>query len=101
MIERAAENGWEIVTSECGGCVAALLGTEIHVEFTRPRVISRNRVRTFLAPLLAREGFLTTRVTHLDEVSSRFVERLGFQHTWSDIEFKYYILTALPFSKES
>ena len=100
MIEAAAEHGWELRDSDCGGCTAAVKGTEIHVEFHRQGVVLRDKVRRFLAPLLGREGFLTTRVAVNDRVHDAFVRRLGFSSTWSDGTFQYYILTALPFSKE-
>lgn len=92
--------GWTRVVSRCGGCVAALSGSEIHVEFNRTGVIKREAVREFLAPLLEPWGFLTTRCFKGDSRTSRFLARLNFKHTWSDDEFDYFILTALPFSKE-
>lgn len=101
MIEQAADRGWEIHRSRCGGCTAALRGTEIHVEFARRGVIARRTVREFLGPLIEREGFLTTRVERDDQNSSDFVGRLGFAPMWSDSDYTYYILTELPFSKRS
>lgn len=100
MIEQALALGWELAVSKCGGCRAALKGTEIHVEFTRAGVISRGRVREFLEPLLARHGYLTTRVPAGDKVYTRFVTKLGFEPTWSDDEFDYFMLTGLPFSRK-
>lgn len=100
MIEQALALGWESAVSKCGGCRAALKGSEIHVEFTRPGVIARGRVREFLEPLMARQGFLTTRVPAGDKVHARFVTKLGFKPTWSDAEFNYFILTELPFSRK-
>lgn len=100
MIERAAAGGWEIVTSSCGGCTAAVAGTEVHVEFGGGLVLNRRTVREFLRPLFDRMGMLTTRTPVGDEASSRFVSRLGFRKTWGDDAFDYYSMTALPFSKE-
>lgn len=100
LVEQLAENGWSVVTSPCGGCLAARRGVEIHVHFTRTGVITRRKVREFLAPMLDELGFLTTRTPRADERSRRFVTRLGFKHTWSDDNFDYHSLTALPFSKE-
>lgn len=100
MIERAAEHGWEIVTSACGGCTAAVKGTEIHVEFGPGLRFTRASVREFLAPLLAREGLLTTRTEHEDQRHRLFVIRLGFRKTWSDDQYDYYAMTELPFGKE-
>ena len=101
MIEKLLEQGWTREVSRCGGCVAAMRGTEIHVQFTRPGVISRRAVREFLQPLIEREGMLSTRVFRDDEVGDRFVRRIGFKPSWSDSYFKYYALTALPFGKEN
>lgn len=59
--------GWEVVYLLEGGqrAGAALLnGTEIHFIVApewRRRAIRRDNAKTFLAPLLARHGYLTTR----------------------------------------
>ena len=100
MTEELLAQGWAREVSLCGGCVAAVKGTEIHVEFTRKGVIGRRAVREFLGPLLAREGLLTTRTFLDDQVNDRFVRRIGFKPTWSDSYFRYYAMTALPFGKE-
>lgn len=100
MIDAAVALGRELVVSRCGGCRAAVQGTEIHVEFTRPGAVLRNRVREFLAPLLDRHGFLTTRVPIGWSKHRRFVERLGFRLTWNDNEYEYFMLTELPFSRK-
>lgn len=99
MIDELVARGWEKHVSRCGGCVAALLGTEIHVMFARTGVVRRQATREFLAPLFDRLGFLTTRTPVGDQRHGRFVRRLGFKHTWSDKDYDYFILTALPFSK--
>lgn len=100
MIEQAAANGWDVITTSDGSCTAAIKGTEIHVEFHRAGAITRQNIREVLGPLLEREGYATTRVPHGDERSKRFVERMQFAETWGDENYAYYILTALPFSKE-
>lgn len=100
MIEQAAPNGWEIVRSPCGGCVAALKGTEIHVEIQHPGTVKRDATRAFLAPLIAREGFLTTRCPLNDFRSDRFIRAIGFEKLWSDETFNYYMLDRIPFTKE-
>lgn len=99
LVEQLAENGWSAVPSPCGGWLAARKGTEIHVSFNRTNVIRRGKVQAFLKPMLEELGFLTTRTQREDERSRRFVTKLGFKHTWSDNNFDYYSLTALPFSK--
>ncbi len=98
------DNGWEAVPytyrgQRCG--TAFVLGCEIHFELTRPASIFRHATREFLGPLLARNGFLTTRCTPGDARSRRFIERLGFKDTWSDQAYDYFVLTELPFGKEN
>jgi hypothetical protein len=36
----------------------------------------------------------------LDDTSRRFVQRIGFEQTWSDEDYDYFMLTALPFGKK-
>lgn len=97
-------NGWEAYGHYSGdelAAIAVLDGAEIHFAIApehRHRVIVRHRTREFLAPLLDRRGYLTTRTQH--GTQSRFLERLGFTHTWRCEHFDHYMLGALPFSKE-
>jgi GNAT superfamily N-acetyltransferase len=84
--------------------VGALRGFEIHFAAApawRGRLISRRTLREFLGPLFNRLGFLTTRVLRGDEGRGRFIERLGFQLTRSDETTHYYMLSAVPFSREN
>lgn len=81
---------------------AALRGTEIHFAIApewRGRLIQRDRTRAFLAPLLERAGYLTTRSN--DAKHHRFLTGLGFVHTWTENEMRHYMLTELPFGKET
>lgn len=98
-VEQLFSQGWTKAVSSCGGCVAALKGSEIHVEFNRTGVVKRQAVREFLGPLLEPWGYLTTRAFKGDGRTSRFLAGMQFKHTWSDDQFDYYVLTALPFSK--
>jgi hypothetical protein len=88
------------VQTSCGGCRALLQGTEIHVEFTGAGRLTRRAAREFLGGLMRELGFLTTRVPRDDQVNARFVERMGFERTWEDDRFVYYMLTELPFSRK-
>ena len=103
-IATAQRNGWEAVPYHLGSDLAAvglLSGTEIHFKVMdgfRHR-ITRNRTREFLAPLMERHGYLTTRTPLGDAVSRKFIERLGFFDTWSDDTYTYFLLTALPFER--
>lgn len=84
--------------------VAAVDGTEIHfalAEDWRGRAITRARTREFLAPLIARRGYLTTRAEMPDAERRSFLERLGFRRTWTqDNGIEHYMLTCLPFDKK-
>lgn len=93
---------WEFHAYERGGevqAIAALDGTEIHFAIApdwRHKVIARRRTQEFLAPLMERRGFLTTRAEPI-ETNHRFLSRLGFEKTWNDGQFDHYILIELPF----
>ena len=79
--------------------VAMLRGTEIHFAVApnwRGRLIQRGRTRAFLAPLIERHGFLTTRSS--DGQAHRFLKRLGFVETWAEGPIQHYMLIGLPFS---
>lgn len=95
---------WEFHPYERGGeiqAIAAMQGTEIHFAIApnwRRILICRQRTREFLAPLIDRFGFLTTRSISID-LNHRFLSRLGFNKTWDDGKCSHYMLTELPFSK--
>ena len=95
--------GWTEVPHLLEGQRAARLlrkGTEVHFEIDpafRHRVIRKQVTRDFLRPVLDEEGFLTTKMFAGDKVNRKFVERIGFRHTWTDGTFDYFMLTALPF----
>ncbi len=85
-------------------CTALMKGSEIHFAIVaehRLRTVLRMRAREFLAPLFDRYGFLTTRVALGRSAEQRFVLRMGFEPTWSDHKFEYYLLAELPFSRKS
>lgn len=84
--------------------VAMLKGYEIHFAVSpdhRHRVIQRHRTREFLQPMFDRLGFLTSRNDPANRTAHRFLTRLGFAHTWNDGRFDHYMLSALPFGKET
>ena len=91
---------WERRASPCGGFTSAHCGTEVHVEFHRPGVVTKAVLRAFFQPLLDELGFVTTRTQREDTRNARFVQRLGFKKTWADDQYDYYMLTAVPFTKE-
>ena len=70
------------------------------VEGWRPRGSYRGLIRYMLEPLFAVHGFLTTKLRMGDHLKEHeFVTRLGFRKTWSDGDFQYYLLGAMPFEK--
>lgn len=107
--EQALEQlaSWEIIEGrehDQHVATAIMKGTEIHFAVqpeNRRRLIRRKNTQEFLAPLLARHGFLTTRVLVRQEAEKRFVERIGFVPTWSDGLFQFYMLTRLPFERNA
>lgn len=98
---------WEVVPAEVDGqhvATAILKGPEIHFALVpgwRPQVCYRGAIKAFLGPLLERYGFLTTRVLFGRTAQKAFIRRLGFEKTWSDENFEYYMLGSVPFERKS
>jgi hypothetical protein len=95
-----AEPGWEVFEHQQEGHLAGfsmLKGTEYHCQLDAGFRLRRKYMRNFLAPLLARRGHLTTRVPIGDTANERFNKAFGFERTWSDERFHYFLLTELPF----
>lgn len=91
---------WDRIEDDTGWLLVK--GTEVHVcakPGCRGRTVTRRKIREVLGPVLARLGMLTTRTMKDDPAA--FVRRMGFKKSWSDGVFDYYVLTALPFSKEN
>ena len=104
-VDTSVFDGWEVVPGYIEGehvCTSVIKGTEIHFHVNaqyRRALILRNRTQGYLEPLLARLGFLTTRVLKESTLQRRFVERIGFKPTWADHRFQFYILGQLPFAR--
>ena len=100
--EPDALDGWTIQTAQrAGEDVAFVLtrGPEIHMlSIAERRAMSRRNIAEFIAPLLDRFGYCTTRVP-LAEMDHRLRDALGFSRTWSDDNFSYWVLTRLPYQK--
>jgi hypothetical protein len=96
-------DGWELVPLTIAGEHAGTLmvkGMEVHFAIVdTPRASSRGAVREMLGPVFDRYGMLTTRVPHGLRSAEKFVRRLGFKKTWADSDFKYYLLSAMPWEK--
>lgn len=98
---------WEMVPLEIGGTtagLAALDGTEIHFALDpewRGVAITRKRAREFIAPLISKRGYLTTRAQKPDRKQRSFLLRFGFRKTWADADIEHFMLTCLPFDKRN
>lgn len=98
--------GWTAHWYAPGGVRKALLvscGTEVHFEIDpahRRRLLSKKTLREILQPVMEKFGYLTTKIPVECEEDLKFVERVGFQKTWTDGEFEYLMLTRYPFEKE-
>lgn len=103
LMERARSlAGWECIEHFQGGDVAGIAiikGTEFHCELFPGFKLKRKEMRAFLRPLFERHGFLTTRVAHADVANQRFNKVFGFERTWSDDTFHYFLMAELPFGK--
>lgn len=83
------------------GGVGMSRGSEFHFLATPEFRLDRKAMRAGLAPLFDRYGFLTTRVAHGDLANQRFNHLFGFELTWADEQFQYFILTKLPFGERA
>lgn len=92
--------GWERKPTPVDGVDLIIGGTEVHAILKRSGVVTRRNVRAVLVPLMDDLGFVTTRVSHHDARSTRFVRSIGFKKTWADDRFTYYMLTNTPFTRK-
>lgn len=104
---KALFSGWSVeyhLEREERAAAALCRGTEIHFVVApewRRRLIRRDNARVFLARLFAQaSGMLTTRVLHGSAGAIDFIERIGFEQTWSDGTFHYYALCKPPFTRD-
>ena len=94
---------WEVFEHHQGGELAGfamLKGTEFHCCLFPGFRLRRAEMRAFLRPLFERHGFLTTRVVHDDLANQRFNKAFGFERTWSDDRFHYFLMAELPFGRD-
>ena len=100
--EELTASGWTLHPWMAGddmACIAIMHGPEIHFVAApkwRRRLILRERTRAFLAPLIERHGYLTTRADPEDGHRA-FLERLGFSFTWNDGRHDHFFMHELPF----
>jgi hypothetical protein len=94
--------GWTVCVAQRAGVDVAFVitrGPEIHMlSIAERRAMSRRNIAQFVAPLLDKFGYCTTRVP-LSETDHRLREALGFSRTWSDDHFSYWVLMRLPYQK--
>lgn len=97
---------WDVVPGHVDDqhvATAVIKGSEIHFAVGpcwSPRLCQRGALQGFLRPLFDRHGFLTTRVQHDRVAQKAFVRRLGFEKTWTDDVFEYYMLGSVPFERK-
>ena len=104
VAEQLTAAGWTLHPGMIGSemaCIAITSGPDVHFVAApkwRRRLMLRERTRAFLAPLLERHGYLTTRADPEDGRRD-FLERLGFEFTWNDGRLDHFFLHELPFDR--
>lgn len=95
---------WVLTPYRCAGLLGGVglsKGSEFHFLPTPDFKLDRKAMHAGLAPLFARFGFLTTRVAHADKTNQRFNRLFGFEPTWADTNFQYFMMTKLPFGERT
>lgn len=103
-VDAALEN-WDILeaTTDDGELIGIVMakGSEVHL-CARPkyyrRCLTRQNAKKLLWPIFERHGYLTTRIRLSSFSKQRFVERAGFEKTWADDRFVYYMMTEKPYA---
>lgn len=91
-------DGWKLEEMYSEGAhifTKIVKGTEIHVEPHGSRRILRSTFQAAFGPIIDEYGYATTRVPH--GFDDRFTRRIGFEETWRDEQFVYFILDHVPF----
>ena len=95
----AGFEGWTVTPHEVGGvAVGAVLtnGPELHfITFGERWRLTRADIRHYLAPVLAREGCVTTKTPKDDTRQQRFNRLIGFVDAGEDEFFLHMKLTKL------
>jgi hypothetical protein len=95
--------GWKVrVAQRAGEDVAIVItsGPEIHFVSLGGPAMTRKNTLEFLAPLIKRFGYATTRVPR-EVTDHKLRNMLGFVPTWNDNLFTYWALTELPFQRRT
>lgn len=95
----AEAEGWALHETSWGDIFTK--GTEMHFAPLVGRKGSMTKAEFYplFQRILDEFGFITTRVPH--GMSDRFTRRIGFEKTWADDTYTYYMLDHMPFRKES
>lgn len=73
-------------------------GSEIHFDPNHKKgSMTLAEFRGIFQAMLDKYSFITTRVPH--GMSDEFTRRIGFEVTWTDDFYTYYMLTHVPFTK--
>ncbi len=98
----ADKEGWRVSIEERNGefmGFVATAGTEIHIFSISHRLITKANISKYIEPILKEYGFVTTRVP-INVIDHKLRFKLGFEKTWEDAQFSYWILTSLPFKRK-
>lgn len=99
-----ALDGWTVHTAQHAGKDCGFVlekGCELHfLAFDGKRALSRKNLLKYIAPILARYGYLTTRssVGAPDDAMRR---RLGFELTWTCNGFNFWAMTSIPYERHT
>ena len=102
-LEQLKIPGWDVSIAKRDGKDCAVVitrGTEIHFESLGGPAMTRKNTLEYLTEIYREWGFVTTR-TLATETDDRLRHVLGFKYQWTDGQFKYWTLFALPFSKKA
>lgn len=88
--------GWDRIETPLGEVF--IRGSEIHLNPDVQCMVSRRHFQDVFGPIIEEYGFVTTRVPH--GMSDEFTRRIGFEVTWADDHFTYYIMEHVPFSRK-
>ena len=102
-IEEIKIPGWDCSVARRNGKPCALVitrGTEIHFQSVGGAAMTRKNTLEYLKPIFDEWGFVTTR-TFVGETDHKLRNVLGFKYQWTDGQFDYWTLFALPFAKKA
>ena len=99
-----ALHGWAVIEYRPAGEIAGfalVCGTEFHCQLFDGSGFNRKAMREFLREPFEKHGHLTTRVPVGDKANERFNRLFGFERTWSDEQYHYFVMAKLPFGEKT